>query len=174
MAGGERIYAFNQGHGLNHGAEEQVAAERRLRKPRFDLAGSQQGPDFGGEKQVPINQSIVERLDAQPIAGQQHPRIASPGGLRRLRQGKGKHPLQVLHAILSPFLISVDNHFGVAGRPEGVAAALERMPKLLKVVDLSVEHNGDGPILIEQRLVSAAEVDDAESAHTQGDRVIGK
>ena len=68
----------------------------------------------------------------------------------------------------------MDNHLRVAGRPEGVAAGLERVPELPEVVYLSVEHYREALILIEHRLVAALEVDDAEPAHTQGHRIIHK
>ena len=104
----------------------------------------------------------------EAIARQQDPGIAAPRGLRRLGESKREHSLEVVYAILSPFLIRVDDHLRVASRPETIPAGFQRVPKLLEVVDLPIKYHDDGPVLIEHRLMSAAEVDDAEPAHAQG------
>ena len=174
VPGGQGIDALDQSHGLHHRAEQQVASQGSLRKPRFDLTGGQERPDFGGKNQVAIDERVVERLDAQAIARQQNPGIATPRGLRRLGESKREHPLEVVHAILSPFFVRVDDDLRVALRLEMIAAGFQRVAKLLEVIDLPVEYDDDGSVLIEHGLMSAAEVDDAEAAHTQGYRVVDK
>src|SRR6478672_13745859 len=50
-----------------------------------------------------------------------------------------------------------------------MAAGQEPRAELLVVVDLAVEHDVDGPILVRHRLMPAGHVDDAEAAHADGD-----
>src|SRR5678815_5972375 len=46
-------------------------------------------------------------------------------------------------------------------------STFQLMPEFQMVVDLSVKHHGDPPILIENRLTPAPHIDDRESAHAQ-------
>ena len=48
-----------------------------------------------------------------------------------------------------------------------MAALFERLAQLLEVVDLAVENNRDVPGFVEDGLVSARKVNDAEAAHSE-------
>jgi hypothetical protein len=56
----------------------------------------------------------------------------------------------------------VDDHLGVAARAEAVPGRLELGLERLEVVDLAVEDELDGHVLVGQWLVPALEVDDRE------------
>ena len=51
---------------------------------------------------------VVERLDAQPVAGDKELLAA------RVPDGEGEHAAEVLHAVVAVFLVEVDDGFGVA------------------------------------------------------------
>ena len=65
----------------------------------------------------------------------------------------------------------MDDGFGVARCPEGVAALFELAPQLAVVVDLAVEHHPDGAVFVANRLLAGLEVDDAQPAHAEPDAV---
>ena len=65
----------------------------------------------------------------------------------------------------------MDDRFRVAGGLEDVAAPLQVAPQLLVVVDLAVEDDPDGAVLVRDRLEAVAQIDDAEAAHADGDAV---
>jgi len=48
-----------------------------------------------------------------------------------------------------------------------LALALQLIAELSVVVDLAVEHHGDRPVLVVDRLVAAGQIDDAQPAHPQ-------
>src|ERR1700676_1575793 len=53
---------------------------------------------------------------------------------------------------------------------ENVAATKQVLPKLLIIVDFTVENDMNAAVFIGQRLVAAAEVNDGEATETQADR----
>src|SRR3989442_12794365 len=63
--------------------------------------------------------------------------------------------------------MALPDRLGVRSSREGVAASLEVVTELLEVVNLSVEDHGLCPVLIEDWLASAGDVDDAEATVTQ-------
>jgi hypothetical protein len=60
----------------------------------------------------------------------------------------------------------------VARRAEAVPPPFERCPQLEVVVDLAVLDDLDRPVLVPDRLVSTAEVDDGEAPRRQRDRPV--
>ena len=64
-------------------------------------------------------------------------------------------------------LVEVDDRLGVAVGRKTWPRALEVAPQLAVVVDLAVEDDPDGAVLVGDRLMAAFEVDDAEPAHRQ-------
>ena len=45
---------------------------------------------------------------------------------------------------------------------------LKGVSKLVEVVNLAVKHHYNSPVLVENRLMPAIEIDNAEAAHPQG------
>ena len=82
--------------------------------------------------------------------------------------GEAKHATQLLDAFRTFFLIQVDDGFGVAIGAEAVPLGYEVAPQFLIVVNLAVEDDPNGAILIRNRLVTSVQIDDAEAAHPDG------
>jgi predicted amidohydrolase len=61
----------------------------------------------------------------------------------------------------------MDNDFGVGPGAEAMSAALETSAEFGKIVDFAIEDDPRVAILIEDGLVAAAQVNDAEAAHAQ-------
>ena len=58
---------------------------------------------------------------------------------------------------------------GVAVRAQHVAAGDQPLTQLPVVVDLAVEDDDLGAIFVEDRLLAAAQIDDAETSHAESD-----
>src|SRR5690349_8696569 len=107
---------------------------------------------------------IEERLLPQMIGGQEH----APAAL--VPEGEGKHPAQAANHVTAPLLITVHNHFSVSVRTKLMASRYQFGAQLLEVVDLAVEGDPDGLILIAHGLMAGGrEINDGEAAVLQAD-----
>ena len=61
----------------------------------------------------------------------------------------------------------MDDHLRVGARSEPVTLGGELLPQLTVVVDLAVQDDDDGLVLIEDRLIARLEVDDREPLHPE-------
>src|SRR5208337_648156 len=104
---------------------------------------------------------VVQRLLSQPVTGKQQ----TPVPL--IEQGEGKHTSELVNTIRSKVLVEMDDDFRVGIGPETVAPGFQLFSKFAKVVDLPVEHHPYGSILIEDRLLSAGQVNNSQAAHAQ-------
>ncbi len=141
------------------GARLDLAREARLLEQRLEL---------GGEGERALAQAVVERLDPEAVAGEQQALLALVPDRHR------EHAAQPLGEALAVLLVEVDEHLGVGGGAEAVAAALELTAQLAVVVDLAVLDDDDAAVLVGDRLIAAGEVDDRESPHRQRHAVSGK
>ena len=122
-------------------------------KQRLDLRSKDQSLP------IPV---VIERLLAKAIScSQKTPPSPIP-------KGKGKHPPQLLNAVITVFLISMNNCFSIRRRLKMVPAFLEDVPQLTIVINFSIENNQNAPVFIENGLVTADQVDDRQAAHTHG------
>src|SRR6266550_2468937 len=76
----------------------------------------------------------------------------------------------MLRAFGAITIVSMDDRFGVAVGVKGVAKFFQLLPQLEIVVDLAVEDYPRCLILIMNRLLTAFEIDDRETAHSQSHR----
>src|SRR5690606_4145462 len=97
-----------------------------------------------GEVEGPALEPSVEGLDAQGIPGQEE--AARPPVV----EGDGEDPIQAGDQLGAVLLPEMDHHLGVAPAPEGVAVGLEPGPQFPEVVDLTIDHGDDGPVLVPQ------------------------
>jgi hypothetical protein len=105
---------------------------------------------------------VVERLLAKVVAsGQQSLATTVP-------KQESKHPSKISHRLWAPLLVEMNDHLGVGPRGESMAVGLKVGPESLEVVDLAVQNDGDGLVLVVDRLSTGDEVDDAEPAMAEG------
>src|SRR2546430_10692561 len=111
---------------------------------------------------------VINRLNAIAVADQmQRP---SPGGPERER----KNSVEFFDEIDPPFLVAVQQDLGVCPRSKLMARRQQIFSELRKVVNLAIENNPDGLVLVRHRLMACGtEVDDAQAAVSQRDRLIG-
>ena len=70
------------------------------------------------EDQPPARLRKVQGFDSETVTGKEK----APTG--SVPHSQAKHPAQVLHAFITEVLIKMDDHFGIAGGLERMAAAL--------------------------------------------------
>src|SRR3970282_2802779 len=82
-------------------------------------------------------------------------------------KSKTEHALQLGDNALPTFLIEMDNDFGVSAGAKPVALGDQEGPQLLVVIDLAVVDDPNGFVLIADRLLSTAQVDDLQPSMAQ-------
>jgi hypothetical protein len=65
----------------------------------------------------------------------------------------------------------MNNYFGIRVGIKAMPSSLQFGPQFRKVVNLAVEHQPHGPVFIEDGLMTACQVDNAEAAHAKPDPV---
>ena len=103
--------------------------------------------------------TIVNRLDAQPVAGAKQKAAAA------VPNGKGKHAPQMPHALAAVFFVEVNNRFSVAATVVAMAFGFQVGAERLVVVDFSVEDDPNVAVFVGQRLMAGLHVDDAQPPH---------
>src|ERR1700682_6386815 len=80
----------------------------------------------------------------------------------RIVHAKGEHPFESIDAASAILLVSVHDRFGVGRGPKLMPACHQLSAEIMVVVDLTVEHNPNGPIFIAPWLGPAGAIDDRE------------
>jgi hypothetical protein len=132
-----------------HGALVQPALQPRVQEQRLDLAR---------ERQLVAEVEVVQRLDAQLVAREEQ-------ALARVVPHRDrKNAIQALDERVAPRLVRVHQHFGVAARAEAVALLLQFRAEVEVVVDLAVERDPAGLVLVRDGLVAPSHVHDGQAA----------
>ena len=131
-------------------------------------AGREQAAELAREGELSLPKAGVERLDSEPVAGQDETAPA------RVPERHIPHPVHALEERLSPLRPAVREDLGVGGGRELVAAGLELGPELDVVVDLAAEGHPHLAVGGRERLMAARrEIDDGEPDVAQDERSIG-
>src|SRR5687768_7253140 len=100
---------------------------------------------------------VVQRLFTDAVASEDQ----RSSGL--IPQSKGEHSAKTFHKAVWERFVQVHNRFCVALRPKRVAM-LQTFFQFFVVVDFAVEADPNGSVFVRKRLLSGAQVDDAETA----------
>ena len=131
-----------------------------------DVRMQKQGAEFRTEDQLTINLRVKQWLLADPIAREkQFLRALVPNRKR-------KHAAQVIRTIGAILIVGVNDRFGVAVGVERVAEFLQFLAQFAVVVDLAVENDPGGAILVVNGLLPALQIDDREASHAQPDGIV--
>ena len=147
-------------------ARRQELRERRLVGASLDESALEDRLDLRSEEEPAADDRPVKGLDAQAIAREQKP------PLRRVPDREREHAAEAMHAVVSPLLVGVNDGLGVGASAIDVAGRLEPGAQVRVVVDLAIEGDPDGAGFVRQRLLSAGQVDNAESAVTEGGVIV--
>ena len=82
---------------------------------------------------------------------------------QRIPDGKGKHPAEMMDAVITVFFIEVENRFCIAARGIAVTATFQIRADRCVIIDFTVEDNPNGSILVRHWLVAAAQIHDAQA-----------
>ena len=115
-----------------------VGRQERLERVEVEVA-LRQRVELGGERELPVDVAVVERLDPEPVACEHEPLAA------RVPDRDREHPAQPLREPEIPLLVGVDDRLGVRARAQRVPGALQRVVQLRVVVDLTVLDDGARP-----------------------------
>ena len=126
----------------------------------------QQGLQLRGKDEDCGRVGVVERLLADPVAGQQQ------GPARTVPEGKGEHAPEMLDAVGPILFVGVEDDLGVAVGCEAVPLGLEAGAEFLEVVDFAVEGDPDGLVLVGHGLPAAVKVDDAQAPLAEPDLAV--
>src|SRR6266540_7053143 len=111
---------------------------------------------------------VVQGLDPEPVAGdEERPSLPVP-------QREGEHPAQPMDAIFPELLVQVNDDFSVGTAVKCVAPLEQLLRKRAAVVDLPIEDDLKGSVLIVDRLLSGLEIDDAEPSHAEAHASVEK
>src|ERR1041385_6608530 len=134
----------------------------------WNLRVLEQGLYFGCEHQKLAAGIVVQRLDPHAIARKKQPAPA------RIPDGERKHAAEFRYAFVAEFLVCVDDGFGPRPCREPVSTRDQVLSQVSVIVDLTVEDDRDRLILVENRLRSAAEIDDAEPTMAKSDVAVNE
>ena len=133
-----------------------AAVHARERQQRFDLRS---------EREPLPSLDVVQRLHAGAVTRHQQ------SSALEVPQREREDAVEAGDALVVIVLVGVDDDFRVRPGAEAVALALQLIAELSVVVDLAVEHHGDRPVLVVDRLVAAGQIDDAQPRHAEADAV---
>jgi hypothetical protein len=122
--------------------------------------------DLRPEYEAVRTRVIVEWFDPEPVARHEQ-RL-----LLLVPDGEREHAAQPRHDPLPPLFPTVQDHFGVGRRGEGVARR-EFSADVVVVVDLAVEDDDDRTVFIVDRLPATLEIDDREPLEGQAGAATG-
>ncbi|MCY1528253.1 hypothetical protein D9M68_633530 [compost metagenome] len=115
--------------------EVQVVVERVRVQRRIDVAALEQRRQTGGEAQALAGLRQVQRLDAEPVAGdEQAPPVAFP-------DGEGEHSIESGQQLRAPGVVSLQQHFRIAVGKEAVTQSFQLLAQFRVVVDGAVENH---------------------------------
>ncbi len=140
---------------------------KRSSRDRIDLrrpfTGGKNRADLGTKRQLPVDVPVVHELDAHRVARDDQP-LAFDVPNRHT-----EHAVEPPEHTRAPFLVAVNDDFGVRPGLEAVTALLELRAQLLEVVDFAVEDDPHRLFPVGHRLVTAGEIDDRQATETQSE-----
>ena len=161
VAGHELVHVAVNRRGRHQVAERQVPLERSRVDLSFPAGHARQGWQLAGKAKHVADDRVEERLLAQTVARREQLLTTA------VVDGEGEHALETVDAGRAELLVGVENDFGVARGPEPMASGLEQRPQRAVVVDLAVEDDPAGLVLVGHRLMPAGAIDDRQPPMTE-------
>ena len=120
--------------------------------------------DFGGENETPASPRKKKRLDPGPVAREQQP------AARDIPNSDGEHAIELMEKVVAILFVEMDQNLrvGMVG-PKCVPLRSQLRLKLGIVIDFAVEDDAYGIVFIEDGLLSRLQIDDRQTAHSEGD-----
>ena len=133
---------------------------------QVDIAGQEGQPKEGlqlrseGKQRRPAD--VIQGLDPDPVA------CAEQDTLPTIVDDERKHAVEIAEHLLLFVLVQAQQNLGIGIlRCKPMSPRLQLRPEIRGIVDLSVVHDPQGPILVAHRLTPAGEIQDAQAVHSQ-------
>ena len=159
----EHVPGRQAAHPVEEGARGGYVAEVQVGGDRLGIEASrhrgigEQRLDLAPEHEPAARAPVVERLLSHPVAAEDEPRPAL------VPDGEGEHAVEAAGELGGwKVLGQVRDDLGIAARTELVPAPQELLPELAEVVDLAVEDDGNGPVLVRDRRIAGDQIDDRQ------------
>ena len=121
-------------------SKEQVQRDRV--DSRGSLESSRHTPHLGGKAHATVVDRVIDKFDTEPVSCQQKAATWS------VPDCQAKHSIQTVENILTPLLVAMDNHFGVATCQKSVSKRFEIVAEFGKIVNLAVEDDPDRALAV--------------------------
>ena len=147
MGGQQLLHVLEEGILPRGVLEAQIQLQLGRIEPLVKLGIFQKALDLAAEHKAVALVVIIKGLDAEMVPG------AEQLALGLVPDGKGEHAAQAGDHLPAPFLVAVQQHFGirmVGGK--GMARGLQFGAQGLEVVDLAVEDHHQAAVLVEHGL----------------------
>ena len=130
----------------------------------IDTAAGKEGLDLRREPQHAAGVRVVQRLDAEPVAGQEQ---TAPPCIPYREREHAPQPVDHRGAVA---IVQVQQHLGIGSRPEAPPRRLQLSAEAAIVVDLAVERDHE-PIAVKGHRLRAGRrgIDDGQPAMGQSD-----
>ena len=168
VTGQQAVNVLKEGLGRHCVLEGQVGVERAFVKALYKLGVLKNTFDFAGIYKILADLCVVQGLDSEKVASDENRVICC------IVNSKSKHAAQARKQILLPLLKAVNKHLAVGFGGEFMSLFNQFLTDSLVVVDLAVEGEHQGFILVVNRLMTCFKVDyrQAPKAHSYG--VVGE
>jgi len=127
--------------------QTEIVVQRDRIERGIDTTTGEQRLHAGGEAQPHTFERVIQRLDAEAVAGEEQRAMA------QVADGEGEHAVEMLDAFFAPGVIGLEDHLAVALREERVAEFFEFLAQFAVVVDGAVEHQHQMQLAVEHRLM---------------------
>ncbi len=156
MTGKHGLHALERRAPARHREEREEMIEPARIGLRRHAARSQQRLHLGAEVEPVALPRPVQRTNAHAIAREKD------GALREVDQRDGELPFELGEHALAVLLVEMHDELGVGVGAKDVTLGLQRGLALGIVEQLAVVDDGDGAVLVEDRLPAIAQADDAQ------------
>ena len=148
---------------VRHIKIREVRVQRRgVHAPR-NQTRAKQTVQLRREREGTVLPRIHERLDAETVPGEEQPLVS------RIADGEGEHPVKTRDRVIAPGFVGPQHDLGIAARPERVAFSDQFIAQFACIVNLSVENDGNGIVLVQHRLMAVRHIDHAQAPCPQRD-----
>src|SRR5213594_3486271 len=136
-------------------------ADAALVQPARKTRQRDERAELRAERDTVSRQPIAQGFDAEAVPGEDQS-IAT-----RVPQRDREHPAQSGDAVRAHLLVEVDDGLRITPRPKAMPAGDQVAPQVMVIVDLPIEDDLNGAILVGDRLLPAGDVDDRQPAHAE-------